>query len=228
MDAIVSPQQSQTAAATAAAPSQADEASSLITADFQAFLQLLTTQMENQDPLNPLSSDELATQLATFSGVEQQVRTNQLLEDLATGFQLSSIGDLAGWIGLDARAAMPVYYDGAPVTFSLDPPSFADQVQLVVTDENGFEVRRIQVPVSDEPMQFLGQDGNGTDLPAGVYTLSMEAYAGGELIETQPAEVYGRVLEAFQRGNETFVTLPGGVQVRATDVLGVRAPIAGG
>ena len=48
------------------------------------FLKLLTTQMQNQDPLNPIDSTDYAAQLATFSGVEQQVRTNSLLADLGT------------------------------------------------------------------------------------------------------------------------------------------------
>ncbi len=204
--------------------SEADEAASLITADFQAFLQLLTTQMENQDPLNPMSSEDLATQLATFSGVEQQVRTNQLLEDLTSGFQLSNIGEVAGWIGMEARADMPAYYDGSPITLSLDPPSFADQVQLVVRNQDGLEVRRVQVEVTDEPMTFLGFDNNGNDLPEGVYSFTMEAYQGDELIETQGAQVYAEVREAFARGSETWVTLTGGVQINSANVQGVRAP----
>ncbi|MEM6609215.1 MAG: flagellar hook capping FlgD N-terminal domain-containing protein [Pseudomonadota bacterium] len=206
--------------------SEADTAQSLITSDFEAFLQLLTTQMQNQDPLDPMSSDELSTQLATFSGVEQQVRTNELLEGLTSNFELSSIGELAGWIGLEARAEMPAYYNGDPITLSINPPVFADQAQLVVRNQDGLEVRRVQVEVTDEPMTFLGFDNDGNDLPEGVYSFTMEAYSNGELIETQGAQVYAQVLEAFQRGNETWVTLAGGVQVAASNVQGVRAPTA--
>ena len=57
--------------------------STVIGSDFDTFLKLLTTQMKNQDPLNPIDSTDYATQLATFSGVEQQTRTNQLLESLS-------------------------------------------------------------------------------------------------------------------------------------------------
>ena len=204
--------------------SEADEAANLINADFEAFLTLLTTQMENQDPLNPISSEDLATQLATFSGVEQQVRTNQLLEDLTSGLQMSNIGEVAGWIGLEARADMPAYYDGAPITLSFDPPSSADRAELVVTNQDGLEVRRIAVDVTDEPMDFLGRDQNGNDLPAGVYSFAMQTYAGDELLETQGAQVYAEVREAFVRGAETWVTLPGGVQVNSASIQGVRSP----
>ncbi len=47
-----------------------NESSSNISADFETFLKMLTVQMQNQDPLNPVDSSDYATQLATFSGVE--------------------------------------------------------------------------------------------------------------------------------------------------------------
>lgn len=205
-------------------PSIADEAANMITADFEAFLRLLTTQMENQDPLNPMSSEDLATQLATFSGVEQQVRTNQLLEDLAAGFQLSNIGNIAGWIGMEARAQMPVRYDGNPITFSFNPPDFADQSTLVVTNQDGLEVRRVQIDPSGEPMTFYGPDSNGTDLPAGTYNFAVESFANGSSLGIQPAQIYAQVREAFSRGSEVWVTLEGGAQINSVDVQGVRAP----
>jgi flagellar basal-body rod modification protein FlgD len=89
-------------------------AASMITADFQTFLRLLTTQMQNQDPLNPMESTEFASQLAQFSGVEQQVRTNDLLTGLQAGLATQGMGQLGGWIGLEARAEMPVNFEGQP------------------------------------------------------------------------------------------------------------------
>ena len=53
-----------------------------VSSDFETFLKMLTVQMQNQDPLNPVDSSDYAIQLATFSGVEQQVKTNDLLASL--------------------------------------------------------------------------------------------------------------------------------------------------
>ena len=53
-----------------------------ISSDFETFLKMLTVQMKNQDPLNPVESTDYATQLATFSGVEQAVLTNDLLKSV--------------------------------------------------------------------------------------------------------------------------------------------------
>jgi flagellar basal-body rod modification protein FlgD len=67
-------------AATSSAVAPADNGSGAkISSDFETFLKMLTVQMQNQDPLNPVDSSDYATQLATFSGVEQQVQTNDLL-----------------------------------------------------------------------------------------------------------------------------------------------------
>ncbi|MFV2001871.1 MAG: flagellar hook capping FlgD N-terminal domain-containing protein, partial [Paracoccaceae bacterium] len=53
-----------------------------VNSDFETFLKLLTTQLKNQDPLKPVDSSDFAVQLATFSSVEQQVKTNDLLTSL--------------------------------------------------------------------------------------------------------------------------------------------------
>ena len=79
-----------------------------ISSDFNTFLRMLTVQMQNQDPLNPIDSADYAVQLATFSGVEQQVRTNQLLADMQGKFSQLGMAEMAGWIGKEARSAAPV------------------------------------------------------------------------------------------------------------------------
>lgn len=64
--------------------------------DYDNFLQLLVTQMKNQDPLSPMDDGEYIAQLATFSNVEQSIITNNKLDDLTT---LSTIGNAQGLIG---------------------------------------------------------------------------------------------------------------------------------
>ncbi|NNF91122.1 MAG: flagellar hook assembly protein FlgD, partial [Boseongicola sp.] len=112
-----------TAAAAQPNPSPAAdrEGSSALSSDFETFLLMLTTQMQNQDPLNPIESQDFAVQLATFSGVEQQVLSNELLETLATGMGLSGMSQLAGWVGMEARVTAPAAFDGTPITLAPDP-----------------------------------------------------------------------------------------------------------
>ncbi|UOM34939.1 flagellar hook assembly protein FlgD [Acuticoccus sp. I52.16.1] len=90
VSAATNTQQTQTSAA---ALGQAAGPSSL---DYEAFLRLLVTQMQNQDPLNPMDDTEYIAQLATFSNVEQNIITNQRLEAVLTAQALGDAGALIG------------------------------------------------------------------------------------------------------------------------------------
>lgn len=195
-----------------------------ISSDFNMFLKMLTAQMQNQDPLNPMESSDYAMQLATFSGVEQQVRSNQLLESLAAQFSLVGMSQLAGWVGQEARAAADVWYKGQPVTLAPNPVADADRVVLVVTDAAGEVVSREDLPVSAEPYSWLGGDAMGDPLPEGRYSLSIESWREGEVVQADPVEHYGKVIEA--RGGAAGVRLvfEGGIEVLAAEITALRAP----
>ncbi len=197
-----------------------------ISSDFDTFLKMLTTQMKNQDPLNPVDSSDYAVQLATFSGVEQQQQTNTLLKDLGAQFSLLGMSQLAGWVGQEARAAVPVWYSGAPVTISPNPAAVADRAVLVIKDAQGNLVSREDLPVSTTPYQWLGSDAAGDPLPEGRYTLTLESWVGDEKLGEDVVESYARILEARGGASGTTIVLEGGIEVPATAVTGLRAPIA--
>lgn len=72
------------------------KSSSSVTANFDAFLQLLVTQLKHQDPLKPMDPTQTVTQLATFASVEQSVQTNARLAILTAQSELSQASDLVG------------------------------------------------------------------------------------------------------------------------------------
>lgn len=208
----------------ASTPSVAAQDQTAITADFETFLQLLTTQLKNQDPLNPMDSGEFAVQLATFSGVEQQVRTNQLLETLSNGFATLGMGELSGWIGMQASAEMPAAFTGAPVIVQSTPSPRADRMELIVTNSAGTVVQRLPVPLSDAAFEWTGTDLNGRTLPHGIYDLAVENWDGEDLVDTRPASVRATIEEAQLRDGQILLKMPGGVQVPADAVTGLRRP----
>ena len=195
-----------------------------ITSDFNTFLRMLTVQMQNQDPMNPIDSTDYAVQLATFSGVEQQVRTNQLLVEMQTRFQQMGMAEMASWIGKEARSNAPVRFDGTPVTLSPNPARGATGAVLVVRDAQGQLVAREQIPVSAEPYLWLGADATGTPLPPGTYSLSLESLQGENVIFTGAMEHYSRVIEARGTPEGTKLVLEGGIEVPATAVTALREP----
>jgi flagellar basal-body rod modification protein FlgD len=137
---------------------------------------MLTTQIKNQDPTNPMESSDFAVQLATFSGVEQQVRTNDMLGTLSSQFGVMGMSQLAAWVGQEARAPGPVHLGTSPVTVTYASAAGADRAVLVARDEKGTLLGREDVPLGKGPYQWQGADVQGGLLPQGKYTLSLESY----------------------------------------------------
>ena len=208
-----------------AGPTPASTAKSVISADFELFLRMLTAQMTNQDPLDPQDSADYAVQLATFSSVEQQVTTNDLLTGLTSQLAVSGLADLAGWIGMEARAAMPGHFDGGPVTVAPNPAAIAAEAELVVSTEAGVEVDRVRLPVSAELFRWEGRDASGQPYPMGTYTFELLSLdAEGEVILREPAEIYRQVREVRSEGGAQLLILEGGTAIQSTAVTALRDP----
>jgi flagellar basal-body rod modification protein FlgD len=203
-------------------PSTIPPNSTGLASDFKTFLKMLTAQAKYQDPLEPIDSTEYASQLAQFSMVEQQVKTNDALAAMAAQTSISNMASLASWVGMEARAAAPAYFDGSPVTISSKPAAVSDRSQLVVLDEAGKEVQRIPVPVSAEPIEWAGVDNNGDPFAEGFYSFTVESYQGEELILSEAAEVYGSVSEAQVRDGQVVLILEGGQAILSSSVTGLR------
>ncbi|TNC74378.1 flagellar basal body rod modification protein [Rubellimicrobium roseum] len=211
------------AAATGATVPARSSTATTVPNDFNTFLKMLTVQMQNQDPLNPIDSSDYAVQLATFSGVEQQVKTNEILNGLSGQLALSGLSEMAGWVGRQARAAMPAWFDGVPVTISPKPLAAADRVELVVRDAKGGEVARSEIPVSSEPIEWAGVGEDGGPLPGGFYSFEVVSYAGGQPVLTEPAEIYARVTEVRTENGQPVLVMEGGGVVAADKVTALRA-----
>ena len=217
--------------ATAAAASQSAAAANagttgkaVISSDFQTFLEMLTVQMKNQDPLNPIDSSDYAVQLATFSSVEQQVLTNDLLNGLITQVANSGIAQLAGWVGMEARSAAPARFDGSPLTLLPQVSARADEAWLVVRDASGREVARDPLAIDTGETEWAGTDASGAPLPTGLYTFEVENHAEGTLLGNSPVEHYARITEAQNAGGGLVLVLEGGAQVSSAEISALRNP----
>lgn len=206
------------------AQSAAGQGTGVISSDFETFLKMLTVQMQNQDPLEPIKSEDYAVQLATFSGVEQQVRTNDLMAAMGAQLSLMGMSQMAGWVGMQARAPVPGYFDGAPITLWPNPPAVADRVDLVVRDADGIEQQRIAIPVSDDPLDWAGVSDSGTPFAPGLYSFEIESFSNGAPIATAQVELYSTITEARSQGGQTVLITLGGAEIPATAVTGLRDP----
>ena len=196
-----------------------------LSSDFETFLTMLTVQLQNQDPLNPVESTDFAVQLATFSGVEQQVQTNDLLSAMAAQMGAGGMAQMAGWVGMEARHSGPVVFDGAPVTLMAKPNLTAERAELVVTDETGFEIQRLPVDPRAEEIAWAGVTSDGAPLPAGRYAFRLSYTSFGQPGGEAAVEHYARVTEVRQDGGAASLVTAGGLAIPVTDVTGVRQPL---
>jgi flagellar basal-body rod modification protein FlgD len=166
-----------------------------LSSDFETFLRMLTVQLQNQDPLNPMESNDFSVQLATFSGVEQQVKTNELLSGLAERMGGTAFSQYAGWVGKEVRGAGAASFDGDPVTVTAPAVPLADRADLVVRDESGRIVERRPVDPAGGEVVWTGVSETGDPFLAGLYTFSVEAGSGDRTLGETPAEIRGSVRE---------------------------------
>ena len=193
--------------------------------DYDTFLKMMTTQIKNQDPLNPMSADNFAVQLATFSGVEQQTKTNDLLTQQLAQNSMNSMAQMVGWVGKEARIAAPAHFDGStPVTLSPNPAVDADRAVLVVKDSTGKIVSTTEIPVSSADYQWQGLDTAGAPLTAGIYDLSLESYQGDTLLGSTAVEYFGRINEIRSSQSGVTALFDGGVEVSTALVTALRQP----
>lgn len=196
----------------------------VLNSDFEVFLQMLTAQAQYQDPLEPMDNSEYAAQLAQFSMVEQQVTTNDLMEQLLLAMGTNGMSSAANWIGMEALVTGPAVFDGDPITIAPNPPVSADEVVLIAYDEQGTEVQRTALPLGADPYEWTGVDDSGTAVPHGEYTFEIESSVNGQVLLTEPAMSFSRVTEARIEGGTTLLVLQSGYMILANNVAGLREP----
>ena len=192
-------------------------------ADFDTFLKMLTAQLKNQDPLNPMEGTDFAVQLATFSGVEQQAQTNKLLAQMMS--QLGGgggLGQMAQMIGKEARTTSPVHFGSDALTLDLSPDPAADSVTLLTLNGNGQVVSREEIGPGSGQIDWLGRDELGAKLPDGQYSFVTESVRNGEVIREDPVGVYVRIIEAETDKDGTRLIFEGGGSALASEIAAIR------
>lgn len=222
MSITIPPAAAPAPAATAPAAAAGASDATFASGDFQTFLQMLTTQIRNQDPLNPMEGADFAVQLATFSGVEQQVRTNELLASLGGSMGLTGLSQYAGWIGREVRSTAPVHFGDEAIALQIEPDPGADGVVLVTRDAHGRVVTREDIGTGSGEVEWFGRDGDGDKLPDGVYSFSIENWQGETRLSEMAVAAWGKVSEARLGAGGAMLVLEGGTAVPAGEVTAIR------
>ena len=138
--------------------------------DFETFLKMLTTQIQNQDPLSPMAADEFASQLASFSRVEQQTKTNQQLALLLGAMSNSNVAAYSTLVGRTAVHEGPFNFSGAPIQLELDTVTADSDTKIAILDDLGVVVAELPMPSGEMKTSWDGTDIEGRPVTPGLYT----------------------------------------------------------
>jgi flagellar basal-body rod modification protein FlgD len=194
-----------------------------LSSDYNTFLKLLTTQLQNQDPLSPMDTNNFTQQLVMMNGVQQQLQTNSLLQTLVN--QSSGSGPAVNLIGKSIQAASPTatMANGA-IDWTYELAGNAASAKLTVTDEAGKVVWTQQAPQLGKGKHDFNWDGttlSGGKATAGTYTLSITANDSNLQALGSAVYVQGVVTGVQSSSSGTLLNL-GSTTVNYTNVTQVQ------
>ena len=167
-----------------------------LASNLNMFLTMLTTQLSNQDPLNPTNSSQFTNQLVLYSEVEQQINTNNNLNTLinlqSTNQQAAAIGYIGQTVETSGNT-LPLQNGTAAFNYSLASASASTVIQI--QDSSGNTVAQLtgQTKTGTHYLSWDGKNGAGTQLADGQYTVKVVADdAQGNAI-TSTVNTYGQV-----------------------------------
>jgi len=195
---------------TSTTSSTQDAATSQLSGNFNTFLTLLTTQLQNQDPMNPMNSDQFTQELVEFSGVEQQINTNDNLKTLI-GLQQSNAGsNTVSYLGKTVtvtNGSAALQDSSADWSYALGSAAASDT--LTVTNSQGQTVytTKGETGAGQHDFSWDGTDQNGNQLPDGVYNMAVTANDSSGAAVSSAVASKGVVSEVNLTGSEPLLMI---------------------
>lgn len=191
--------------------------------NFDTFLQILITQLKNQNPLEPMDTNEFTNQLVQFSSVEQAVKTNENLEALLRINSATMATAAVSYIGksITAEGVTSKLENGsASWTYSASRP--VASAFVVIRDANGAVVFSEQRPLDGTSgvYEWDGRRSDGTLAPDGTYSISISGSdASGSPVSVKTA--FGGVVDGVDLAGAEPVLLLGGRRVNLSSVKSI-------
>ncbi|MFZ0425157.1 MAG: flagellar hook capping FlgD N-terminal domain-containing protein [Xanthobacteraceae bacterium] len=185
---------------------------SQLAGNYNTFLTLLTTQLQNQDPLDPLDTNQFTQQLVEFSSVEQQVNMNTNLQTLISLQQTAEATSAMQFLGSNVTltGTTAALAANSPATWSLNSASPATGT-VTVTSSTGQTAYTgaVSLNAGTQTYSWNGQGTNGVTWPAGQYTLAVTATNANGQPVTVSSQVQGTVTGVNMSQNPPQLTVGG-------------------
>lgn len=200
--------------------------SAQLSADMNTFLQLLTTQLKYQDPMNPMDTAEFTNQLVQYSSVEQAIQTNEKLDTMMS-LSIANLGAQAvSYIGKTVQVlgdVMPLEGGVSKASYTLDKDVLS--TTIVVKDMSGNIVYTQNGEKTSGTHEFTwdGKDSNGNQLEDGAYQISVSTkVADGDSAASVTTTIFGKVTGVASDQNNIYVGLGDAVTAQLGDIVTIR------
>lgn len=163
---------------TSQAVTNASSDSSSLIQNYETFLTVLTTQIQHQDPMDPMDSSQFTQQLVQFSGVEQQIKSNAQLENLANMMTSSNALGVLNFVGttvkVDGSQSYLSDFGSTSYSFSSDEAGSAD-ISIRTLDGNTVYTKNdVNITKGEQTFTWKGTDNSGNRLPKGTYIIHFD------------------------------------------------------
>ena len=210
-------------AATNATAAQTSRAS--IANNFDTFLLLLTTQLKNQNPLDPLDTNQFTQQLVQFAGVEQQIRTNDSLEALVKLNQSSQLSTAMNYVcaTVTADGATSALKSGVATWYVSAPRAASATINITDATGNVVFTHETTLEAGTSGFTWDGKMSDGRTAPEGQYTIKINAKdASGQSVAVSTQ--FSGVVDAVDLSGSEPLLMVGTALISLDKVKAVQRP----
>jgi len=183
-----------------------------ITPDLNLFLTMLTTQLQNQDPLNPMDSSEYTQQLVQYSQVEQAMQQTGKLNDILSTLNGQGVSQASAFIGHEARFDSNIagLKGDTPATWSYASENKPASLTATIKNADGKVVKTIKLDAASEGrLSWDGTTDDGSKAPDGAYTLTLDAKASNGADVAMTINAAGIVKDVVTDGQTVMLGVNG-------------------
>jgi len=208
-----------------AAASAASADRTRLAGSYETFLLLLTSQLRNQNPLEPLDANKFTEQLVQYSTVEQQIKTNENLEAMMASLAASAAMNLVGYVGMTVTARSAVTrLEGGNASWGYTAAADAPDTTVTIYNSAGAVVHSETLGLTEGSGAFTwdGTLADGSNAPAGPYTIAFQARNADGAAIAVDTEITGTVDAVDMAGNQPYLVI-GDQMIPLTELLAVGA-----
>ena len=178
--------------------------------NFSQFLTLLTTQLKNQNPLDPMDTNQFTQQLVQFAGVEQQLKSNDRLDSILAASKSASTASATSYIGKTVTTdGVSAQLQSGSATWTLDPARAAPKAAITISDSKGNVVatQNVALTAGSQAFTWNGKTSAGLTAPAGTYSIKVAAVDATGSNVAVDTSVSGTVTEVDLSGGSPMLLI---------------------